>query len=98
MSDDDPSASTSAKIQLLLKESLQWIKDNPKETAVYIGSGLISLNPGLVTMPAFAALGLGAGGPIPGMKLCSYCSSLVHLKEELPVTNASFQQRQLLLS
>jgi hypothetical protein len=66
MSDNEPSAPMSPKVQQAFIDLQQWIKDNPKQTAVYVGSGLIFIAPGIVTMPAFAALGLGAGGPIPG--------------------------------
>jgi hypothetical protein len=67
MLDDDSFALMSLKVQQAFKDLQQWIKDNPKQTAIYIGSGMIFVAPWLVTVPAFVALGLGAGGPISGL-------------------------------
>jgi hypothetical protein len=66
MSDDELSASMLLRVQQAFKYLQQWIKDNPSQTAIYIGSGMIFVAPWLVTVPAFAALGLGAVGTIPG--------------------------------
>jgi hypothetical protein len=50
-----------------LNELHQWIKENPKQTAIHITNGAIFIAPVLLTAPALAGIGFGTGGPVSGM-------------------------------
>lgn len=59
-----------------LKELREMIENNPKQTVFIVTATGIFFAPWVLTSPAFAAMGFGLEGPIPGM---SYKALLVQV-------------------
>lgn len=56
---------------------VEWIRNNPWQTAFIIANGVIVFNPGAVTIPVLLSIGFGPQGPVLGKcthSICSYYS------------------------
>jgi hypothetical protein len=54
------------EIQRAPSHVLEWIRANPRQSALIVINGIIIFTPGAITGPVLGALGFGAQGPIAG--------------------------------
>ncbi|KAI5862469.1 hypothetical protein GGS23DRAFT_102398 [Durotheca rogersii] len=59
-------AVAAANIPDKARRGAEWVAENPKQTALLAGAGLVTLVPAIISGPALGILGFGAQGVIKG--------------------------------